>query len=541
MSAAPHAGDPATPVATAVAAGSALGLYPASDFRLTDGRCTDCPTIPQALWYFERETIAVPNAGLPVAAFAPGTRIADDLRRWAAARSPDAPLDYPPLVWAAAPHVVSGAQLSPDATTIATTGGTLRFELTPRIPLNRSYFDGSSAHFFGQRHVKVRGTVVDDAIVARTLWPEDFRFSDATAAQPLPADRAPAIALRELMRAEKNGGAMSPFDARTLWQRAGTPSDLRGRAVLAFIVNGAQGDDDEAHGGHFALVTGRVATDGAIGDWLVNDFYTLDAESEKGIIAAPVPLDNYLADLNAGQSWYRPSYMVVAVLADERAAALVQSALGRVYNEFYRHQFVYYHASMNCTSISVDTLRALGWDVPARGPTSHALAWAGFPFLVIKERSVAKAKLAFDYLYEDQTRLMPAAALEEILASLLAMQSHAGTDVRAGGALGEMLARDVDALVYLRFPQFPSSRAWGNAPAVTTWEYRTMVPPDPAMAQIVPVPPRPFPDALRDPDLLPAPEPPSENAAIVWGAIAVVGIPWAAWRLWRRWWVRRQC
>ena len=24
------------------------------------------------------------------------------------------------------------------------------------------------------------------------------------------------------------------------------------------MVNGAQGDDDEAHGGHFAIVTGRV-------------------------------------------------------------------------------------------------------------------------------------------------------------------------------------------------------------------------------------------------------------------------------------------
>ena len=80
------------------------------------------------------------------------------------------------------------------------------------------------------------------------------------------------------------------------------------------MLNGAQGDDDEAHAGHFALVTGRVQDDGAIGDWLVNNFYTLDTESEKGILAAPVPLDNYLADLNAGQAWYRPSYMLVAVL-----------------------------------------------------------------------------------------------------------------------------------------------------------------------------------------------------------------------------------
>jgi hypothetical protein len=75
-----------------------------------------------------------------------------------------------------------------------------------------------------------------------------------------------------------------------------------GRAVLALVINGAQGDDDEAHAGHFALVTGRTREDGAIGDWLVNNFYALDSESEKGILAAPVPLDNYLADLNSGQT-----------------------------------------------------------------------------------------------------------------------------------------------------------------------------------------------------------------------------------------------
>ena len=287
------------------------------------------------------------------------------------------------------------------------------------------------------------------------------------------------------MREEPRGGAQSAFAAWTVWQKGGLRPDLAGRTVLAFMVNGAQGDDDEAHGGHFALVTGRVAEDGSLGDWLVNNFYTLDAESEKGIIAAPLPLDNYLGDLNSGQSWYRPTYMLVAVLSDARAAALVQSALGRVYNQFYRHQLVYYHPTDNCASISVDTLRALGWDVPARGPTSRALAWAGFPFVAVKERSVTKAKLAFDYLHTDQTRLLPAAALEEIFASLLAMVRNAGTNGVAGGPLAQMLAQDLEALVFVRLPQFPSSRAFGDAPAVTTWEYRTRVPSDPAQAQIV--------------------------------------------------------
>ena len=36
-----------------------LGLYPASDFRITTGDWGDGPTIRQALWYFRDETIAL--------------------------------------------------------------------------------------------------------------------------------------------------------------------------------------------------------------------------------------------------------------------------------------------------------------------------------------------------------------------------------------------------------------------------------------------------------------------------------------------------
>ncbi len=118
------------------------------------------------------------------------------------------------------------------------------------------------------------------------------------------------------------------------------------------MLNGAQGDDDEAHGGHFAMVTGRVGPGGAMGDWLADNFYTLDAFSEKGIVASVVPLDNYLADLNSGQAWYRPSYLIVAILRNERTANMIQGALCRVYNHFYRHQLVYDHATMNCASIT---------------------------------------------------------------------------------------------------------------------------------------------------------------------------------------------
>jgi len=328
------------------------------------------------------------------------------------------------------------------------------------------------------------------------------------------------------MHAEPFGGARTPYSVSTLWQRNREREPVPpGRAVLGFIVNGAQGDDDEAHGGHFALVTGRTREDGAIGDWLVNNFYALDSESEKGIIAAPVPLDNYLADLNSGQGWYRPSQLLVLALADDRAAVLVQAALNRVYNQFWRHQLAYSHASMNCAGISVDVLRALGWDIPVRGPASRIAAALGFPYIAVKERSIAKARVAFDYLTEDQTRLLPAVAFEECGAAALHLAKSRDDDRVSRGTLARMLADDIDAIAFVRIPQFPSSRAFGDAPVVSPWEFQKRLPADRSKLQIVPVPPRPLPDSLRAPDLIASKRPASDYAAAAWGLLLLIGIP----------------
>lgn len=527
----------ASPDPSALAAGHAFGLYPASDFRMTDGHCEDCPTIPQALWYFRRETIAVPQAGRSVATFAAGVSAAADLRAWQAGRNPASPPEYPPLVWVAAPDVVSGAQLSADATALETPAGSLRASLVPKIALNRSYFDATSAAFFSRRKVKVRGRISGDGgtMEVRTLWPEDFRLARVPPPQAFATNLTPALSLRALMRAEPAGGARSDYSVSTLWQRDSVREAIpSGRAVLGIMVNGAQGDDDEAHAGHFALVIGRTQEDGAIGDWLVNNFYALDSESEKGIIAAPVPLDNYLADLNSGQGWYRPSQLLVLVLNDDRAAALVQAGLNRVYNQFWRHQLPYRHATMNCTGISIDVLRALGWEVPVRGPAGRIAAALGFPYVAVKERSIAKARIAFDYFTEDQTRLLPAAAFEQCAADALRLARTDATDDAGSGPLARMLAEDIDAIAFVRFPQFPSSRAFGDAPAVTPWEFRSRLPSDPKLLQIIPVPARPFPKVLLDPDLVRGKHPASDYAAAVWGIILVIGLAQGLFLLWKQ-------
>jgi hypothetical protein len=517
------------PASTASPLETRLGLFSGGDFRLATGRCRDCAAIPQALWYFTDETIAAPRPGLPVAGFTRGVSAWEDLRRWAATHALGERLDDPPLVWIGSPEIVRGARLAEDGKTLVAGATRWSFALVPRARLNRSYYDPRSTAYLAARPLTVRGSTAGNVFTARTLWPEDFRLDPST--EPQRVEATPA-ALRSLVRAEPRGGAQSPFAARTLWERTpGTSRRWEDSPVLAVMLNGAQGDDDEAHCGHFALVTGRVGAGGAMGDWIANNFYTLDAESEKGIIAAMAPLDNYLADLNSGQAWYRPSYLLVAVLRNERVASQVQAALERTYNHFYRHQLVYRHATMNCTSVSVDVLRALGWNVPARGATSWTAAILGFPYFLVHDRSLTKAAQTFDYLTEDQTRLFPAAAFEDIGADLLGLAT--GTLQRAPTAIEAALREDLEAIVYLRVPQLPSSRAWGDFPIATAWEYRARYPRDPAMAQVIPVPERPFPADLRDRDLVPSQRPRSEFAIAVWAALSLVGIPWLLWRWWR--------
>lgn len=528
---------PASTALDASPLASPLGLFAGGDFRVTTGRCGDCAAIAQALWYFAAETIAAPRAGYPVAGFARRVSAWEDLRQWAAAHGAPAPIEMPPLVWIGSPHRVRQARLAADGTTLSAGADRWRFEPAAKIRLNRSYYNAASTAYFAERPLTVRGRLVDGTFVARTLWPEDFQLDGSAVLQPV--DATPA-AVRALVRAAPRGGVESPFAAFPIWER--TPGAARRSdhaPILAMILNGAQNDDDEALAGHFALVTGRMGDPGpapgtmAIGDWLVNNFYTLDCESEKGIIAAMLPLDNYLADLNSGQAWYRPSYLIAAVLNNARVASHVQSALARTYNQFYRHQLRYDHPTMNCASISIDVLRTLGWNVPARGATSWPLAVAGLPYFALRERSLSKAAQTFDYLTEDQTRLFPGAAFEEIGADLLRLVG--GRLGRAPTALEAMLAADTEALLFLRVPQLPSSRVWGDYPVVTAWEYRDRYPRDHSQAKIIPVPPRPFPARLRDADLLPPRRRRGEVALALWALFSVVGIPWLLLHAWRRW------
>jgi hypothetical protein len=503
------------------AASTVFGLYQGTDFRLTNGSCKDCPASKQALWYFRDDLVAVPSDGVSVGGFSPGVTAQEDVKRWYASATPEARAARPPMLWIGSTHFARDLTLTSEDRLQFADKRSVPFKTVEKIKTNLSFYNESSKAYFAQRPLRMRGELKEGAFVARTIWPQDWTI-DEKSMKPEPL--AAGESLLGLVRKHANGKD-EKFETRLLWEKtpaaAAAARDWSGRAVIGIMLNGAQGDDDEAHGGHFAIATGRHAKGGDWSEWMVNNFYNLDSESEKGIIASMLPMDNYMADLNSGQSWYRPSYMLVAVLKSDRAPYAYQGAISRVYSHLYRHDFQYRHAGANCAGISMDTMRTLGWNIPLTGPTDKFKAYAAYPFKAFEDKSFASGLQAYNYLTEDQSRLYPAAAYEAAGRDLLNLATGAGGRVAAGEAtaLENLLREDLEALVFVRIPQLPSSRAFGMFPVATIDEYMKRAPADKAQWKIVPAGPRPFPAELVESDKLTDKAMPPERPAIIGGGV----------------------
>lgn len=485
-----------TPIQPALE-GEQFGLQATDYFSLETGRCAGCGQ-RQALWYFQDDLVAMPTSGAA---------------------------DAPAPVWIGSPQLVPQARF--DGKSLHTADGNrLGLRLVPKFATNRSWFNASSEAFFRRREVRVRGQWDEHGrqFVARTIWPRDYVIDGKLPLQPL----AGSDNLQGFVR-QADGGARSDYAVRKVWQRpAAEPAALAGKPVLAIVLSGAQGDDDEAFGGHFAIATGRLGPQGEWSDWLVNNFYGLDSYSEKGIVASAVPMDNYLMDLNSGQQYYRPSYMLVAVLDDARTALAFQSKVNQVFREFYAHHFSYQHAADNCAGISVDVLRKLGWHWPLQGPTNRLKALGAFAYMAAKDMSVASGRKAFGYFTEEQTRLHPAVAFDALGRDLLNVVD--GQSARLLGEFEQQLHSDVAAVMLVRIPQVPSSRAFGSAPAYSIDEFMARAPADRSKWQVVPTQPRPFPEELMDGE---ARRNMRSSPWLVAGLVFVIAALGSAWS-WRR-------
>lgn len=464
-----------------------IGLYNLSQFKQTTGKCTDCSVIKQDLWYFQNELISVPRNQSQIAKFS-GLNAQEDVKNFYTENKKQPDNSLPPLIWTGSPDIVEGL-LTQNASTLTTKNGQkFAFKPVDKIATNLSYYNDTSQQFFDNKDVVVKGVMKNGSFIARTIWLKQFDLKDNLPVQPLNNKK-----ISELVRNENTD--KNNITTQMLWTKTGKPVSLANKPVLAFILNGAQGDDDEAHGGHFAVATGVFGEQGQWNNWLVNNFYGLNSFSEKGITASILPMDSYQADLNSGQSWYRPSYMLVAVLKDKKVPLVYQESINRVFNHFYRHDFEYNHALSNCAGINIQTFRSLGWNIPKEGSDNTLKAVAALPFITIKDKSLTNGKKAFDYLYAEKTELYPMVAFDTIGQDLL---TRIVNKQNPRSEFEKQFMEDLEAIIYVKIPQFPSSRVMGKAPIDSLDEYMKRVPEDKANWKIVPVGPRVFPNELKD-------------------------------------------
>ncbi|MDE2489202.1 MAG: hypothetical protein KGM24_00030 [Elusimicrobia bacterium] len=444
-----------------------LGPYREGDFVLGTGRCPSCRGPLEGKWYFLDDVIATPKSGPPA------------------------------IVWIGSHRLFEHATLLADGLHVRLADGTVMpFQLVPRLATNQSWYDASSLAYLRGRTLRIRGEIAEiggvPTLVARTLWPEDFRLDPARLRESM-AD-ATSRGIDGLVAAD-DGGAKKPFQQELLWERPGEGRDWDGRPVMGFMLNGAQGDDDEAKAGHFSMFTGRVGPHGSMADWMFDNFYDMDTVSEKGIISAMVPMDKYMTDLNAGQSWYRPTDMLVFVMKDDSLTLKIQELFKQRYAQYYAHTIRYDHTKNPCTALIVDPLAQEGWHYPKDGPTPKIVARLFASFVSRIGGGPKAGAEVYGLLRQEPTHLFPRAAFDSLGGDVLSLEGAYGAEPlgRELDPFEKALRDGLLAVVWVRIPQIPSSRAYGADPAGGVLDYFRRVPLDRSKWRTVPTPPRPFP------------------------------------------------
>ncbi len=448
--------------------GGFLGPYPESDFTLTTGRqCSGCNAPKEGLWYFADDVIAVPKVGKPA------------------------------IVWIGSHEMLEGATLSPDGKSIRLSdGSSVAFGLTPKLASNLSFYDLSSNAYFQSRPLRIRGEWAiengERKFVARTIWPEDIRvdFGSLTSASAVSEEDISKLVTKD------DGGARTPFKTTVLWEKPGQGRAWGGKPVMGMMLNGGQGDDDETHAGHYSMFTGKFGPKGEMADWMYDNFYDMDQYSEKGIIPSMVPMDKYMADVNSGQSWYRPTDVVVAVLKDGAIPLRIQEQYKDFYQKYYDHSVKYNRTTKPCASLVIDLLREdNGWNIPTRGPTDVVTARLLSTTVGVLGGDLQGGRDMYQFMRQERTRLFPRAAFEATSSDLLKLAGAQGSSVeRTLTPFEKELQENLLAILYVHLPQFPSSRAWGLHPIEDTVDYFHRNPLQKSKWKVGgPTSPRPFP------------------------------------------------
>jgi hypothetical protein len=125
-----------------------FGLYDAAELRAVDGRCPDCTTPKQALWYFQGDLVAMPKTTQAQSTSFSRLSVAEDVRAWSHSHRA-APRTLPFMSWLGSPELVEGATLDASGTLLKLSSAQgIGFAVVPKIASNRSYFNGDTVSFF---------------------------------------------------------------------------------------------------------------------------------------------------------------------------------------------------------------------------------------------------------------------------------------------------------------------------------------------------------------------------------------------------------
>jgi hypothetical protein len=121
-------------------------------------------------------------------------------------------------------------------------------------------------------------------------------------------------------------------------------------------------------------------------------------------------------------------------------------------------------------------LRALNWNIPTRGINGYVQAIGAYFYTAIIEMDLNAARQIYDYLTTETTRLLPAVAFDAIGEDLLRLTT--GQATRSLSSYEKILADSIEAIWFVRIPQIPSSRIYGDAPVYSFSEYVETAPAD---------------------------------------------------------------
>jgi hypothetical protein len=238
------------------------------------------------------------------------------------------------------------------------------------------------------------------------------------------------------------------FQSRLL---EGSGKSLEGLPAVAMILS-----HDHLHTSTFeplstfAIASGVIGMHGDFSNLLVNNYQGLS--NSEGLLPGAIPLDKFMTDIRYGHSFYRSTYLLIAVYkADSKIPLSIQESLNVRMRQVYQGTLRFHPVKNNGTGITVDAMRDLGWSIPVKslGVYEKLKALPSLATVALSERSVKKGIAAFELNTSEPVRVLPPVAFNVFGSSLLNLVKSANPIL----TLFEIDLSNIQAIYFVKIPK----------------------------------------------------------------------------------------